>query len=174
MDDANLRELVASGFTLTQIAARAGVHKSTVRARLRRLGIETTRMARLRIGEEARRSGAATLAGRCERHGDVALRRDARGTYRCPHCNAERVMARRRDVKAILVAEAGGACRLCGYDRCHRALEFHHLDPAVKEFAIGLRGITRSLERARAEAAKCVLLCSNCHVEVEAGVVALS
>jgi hypothetical protein len=30
-------------------------------------------------------------------------------------------------------------------------------------------GATRSLERNRREAAKCVLLCSNCHAEVEAG-----
>jgi hypothetical protein len=31
-----------------------------------------------------------------------------------------------------------------------------------------VRGITRSLARLRAEAAKCVLLCANCHAEVEA------
>lgn len=30
--------------------------------------------------------------------------------------------------------------------------------------------MTRSIERAREEAAKCVLLCANCHAEVEAGV----
>jgi hypothetical protein len=31
------------------------------------------------------------------------------------------------------------------------------------------RGVTRSLERARHEAKKCILLCGNCHAEVEAG-----
>jgi hypothetical protein len=30
--------------------------------------------------------------------------------------------------------------------------------------------VTRSLADAREEAKKCVLLCSNCHAEVEAGV----
>jgi hypothetical protein len=75
----------------------------------------------------------------------------------------------RRRVKQTLVAEAGGRCILCGYDRCVRALEFHHVDPATKRFGVALRGVARSLERARAEAAKCVLLCSNCHMEVEAG-----
>jgi hypothetical protein len=82
-------------------------------------------------------------------------------------------MDRRRAVKAILVAEAGGACQICGYDRCLRALEFHHRDPGEKEFGIGRYGHTRSLARARAEVAKCVLLCSNCHMEVEDGLTSL-
>jgi hypothetical protein len=67
-----------------------------------------------------------------------------------------------------LVMEAGGCCRLCGYDRCIAALQFHHLDPSTKEFGLGRRG-ARSIERQRAESKKCVLLCSNCHAEVEAG-----
>ena len=44
-----------------------------------------------------------------------------------------------------------------------------HLDPERKEFGIALRGVARSLERAREEVRKCVLLCANCHAEVEAG-----
>ena len=52
-----------------------------------------------------------------------------------------------------------------------RALEFHHIDPGAKTFALSQRGVTLSLESMRAEARKCVLLCSNCHAEVEAGVV---
>ena len=36
------------------------------------------------------------------------------------------------------------------------------------------RGVSMSIERARAEARKCVLLCSNCHAEVEAGVAVLT
>jgi hypothetical protein len=73
-------------------------------------------------------------------------------------------------VKEVLVSEAGGRCVLCGYSRAVRALEFRHLDPAVKRFGLSSGGITMSLEAARAEAAKCVLLCSNCHAEVEDGI----
>jgi hypothetical protein len=73
-------------------------------------------------------------------------------------------------VKEALVADAGGSCVLCGYSRCLAALEFHHLDPTVKRFSLAGRGVTRSLARAREEAQKCVLLCANCHAEVEAGV----
>jgi hypothetical protein len=70
----------------------------------------------------------------------------------------------------MLVAEAGGACTRCGYDRCDAALHFHHVDAATKSFALSREGVTRSLAEARAEAAKCVLLCANCHAEVESGV----
>ena len=68
------------------------------------------------------------------------------------------------------MAEAGGCCVLCGYSESPGALQFHHVDPATKSFSLGAAGLTRSLAKARAEAAKCVLLCARCHAEVELGV----
>jgi hypothetical protein len=53
------------------------------------------------------------------------------------------------------------------------ALQFHHLDPREKGFALAAEGLTRALDLARAEASKCVLLCANCHAEVQAGLGAL-
>jgi hypothetical protein len=76
-------------------------------------------------------------------------------------------------VKQILVSDAGGRCVQCGYDRCVAALHFHHGEPRNKAFDLSRHGVTRSLARARAEAGKCVLLCSNCHAEVEAGAITL-
>jgi hypothetical protein len=52
--------------------------------------------------------------------------------------------------------------------------QFHHLDPAQKAFALSVRGLVYSIDALREEARKCVLLCSNCHAEVEAGVTMLS
>jgi 5-methylcytosine-specific restriction endonuclease McrA len=85
----------------------------------------------------------------------------------------QRVIEWRRRTKLRLIAEAGGCCRICGYDRYSGALHFHHLDPASKEFAISRNGHTRSIKKVRAEVAKCILLCSNCHAEVEAGIATL-
>jgi hypothetical protein len=75
--------------------------------------------------------------------------------------------------KEILVAEAGGRCRLCGYDRCVAALQFHQLDPSRKRFSLGHQGFTRGIATMREEARKCILLCANCHSELEAGIVNL-
>jgi hypothetical protein len=69
------------------------------------------------------------------------------------------------------VADAGGRCSRCGYDRYIGALQFHHRDGQTKEFGLADRGLTRSLEAVREEARKCTLLCANCHSEVEAGIV---
>jgi hypothetical protein len=96
-----------------------------------------------------------------------------RGYYRCRKCRSASVSRRRRRVKEILVQEAGCACRLCGYSSCVSALEFHHLVPAEKQFGLASGGLARSLSVIRIEAKKCVLLCGNCHAEVEAGITSL-
>ena len=159
--------LVEEGLSIQQLADRLGVGATTVRHWLRRYGLMTVR---------ARRSAGALHGQRvvireCRHHGFTAwVLSGTGGRYRCKRCRSEHVSARRRRVKRLLVEEAGGRCILCGYDRYTGALQFHHLDPATKSFALSVQGVARSLEKARAEAAKCVLICANCHAEVEAGV----
>src|SRR5689334_14616186 len=70
--------------------------------------------------------------------------------------------------KNQLLLEKGGKCQRCGYDRCLRALTFHHRDPSTKAFPLDLRHCSnRNIELLALEAAKCDLLCANCHAEVE-------
>jgi len=75
----------------------------------------------------------------------------------------------RQNTKLRAVEEAGGACRGCGLRSPVDALEFHHLDASTKVFALSVDGIPRSWARVKAELAKCVLLCANCHRETHAG-----
>jgi hypothetical protein len=70
----------------------------------------------------------------------------------------------------MLVHEAGGRCAICGYDRCHLNLHFHHVDPTTKSFEMHM-GTGKSLAAYREEAMKCVLVCANCHGEIEAGLI---
>jgi transposase len=161
----DLIPLVEEGLSTAQIAERLGRSKTTVRHWLREFGLETRWAARRQASFEGRRDLTLT----CPRHGATGFSRRHSGGYRCNKCRAEAVTRRRRKVKRILVDEAGGACRLCGYDRCVAALAFHHVTPAEKRFALSHRGVTRSLTAAREEAGRCVLLCANCHAEVEAG-----
>ena len=119
--------------------------------------------------QAAREAGLIEASMRCRLHGTTDFVLDGRGYYRCRACRSEAVSRRRRKVKAILVAEAGGACRLCGYRESQGALQFHHIDPASKVLELNARGVALALETLRAEARKCVLLCANCHTEVEMG-----
>jgi len=161
-----LAALVERGLSTTEIAAELGRHPRIVAAWLREFGLETSEAVRRRQGQvrpDTRRLGV------CERHGEGEFVARSEGGWRCVRCRSEQVAASRRRRKAQLVAEAGGRCLICGYDRCVAALQFHHLDPSAKRFGVAHRGFARSLARARDEAAKCVLLCSNCHAEVETG-----
>src|SRR4051794_26168274 len=109
------------------------------------------------------------LVRTCTKHGEVIFRRYG-DRSKCRRCVGEAVTRRHRKVRAILVAEAGGCCAICGYDRCEWNLHFHHVDPSDKAFSMTM-GSGKALDTYRAEAAKCVLLCANCHGEVEMGLV---
>ncbi len=80
------------------------------------------------------------------------------------------VAKRRKKLKKMAIEYKGGKCILCGYNKCVRALNMHHIDPAQKEFGLSSRGLTRSWEKVSRELDKCVLLCSNCHDEVHEGI----
>lgn len=93
----------------------------------------------------------------------------------CPNCNkshkGKRIKCsvcyqrdRRNGLKAKAVAYKGGACERCGYNKCMKALHFHHLDPSEKDFHI-TGSEYHSWEKVVKELNKCLLLCANCHYE---------
>jgi transposase len=163
VDRETLAALVDAGLSTRAIADHVQRSQSTVRHWLRAYGLRTQLSCRPA-------NGVLEVSRVCAVHGATTfVRYGASDAFRCLLCRRRRVSDRRRRVKTILVAEAGSRCQICGYDRSPAALHFHHLDPAEKSFGLALRGLTRSLDRCRAEASKCVLVCANCHAEVEAG-----
>lgn len=168
-----LEPLVRRGDTLGVIAAHFDVSIRTVRYWIERNGLPRPISNRRWEVERALEEGHRTLFRDCRKHGWTVFVIENSGRARCRKCRIERVADWRRRAKAKLVAEAGGKCILCGYAASQAALQFHHLDPSRKSFALSLRGVTRSMEELRAEAAKCVLLCANCHTEVEVGAASL-
>jgi transposase len=171
-----LQPLVESGMTIAEVAESVGRSKATVRHWLTRHGLKTSGGRGRRPADQvkaAKHAGLRSAEMQCARHGRTDFVLDGGGCYRCRRCRSEAVSRRRRRVKAILVSEAGGCCRICGYDRNMRGLHFHHLDPSHKRLSINAKGVALALETLRTEARKCVLLCSNCHAEVEDGIVAI-
>lgn len=79
----------------------------------------------------------------------------------------------RAERRKTYVDYLGGKCIVCGYDKCSGALNCHHVNPESKDKTINFSGGCTSMEKAKAELDKCVLLCSNCHSEVHAGLVDL-
>jgi hypothetical protein len=62
-------------------------------------------------------------------------------------------------------------CTVCG-EACWQVLEFHHLDPKGKDLAVS--ALTKgSRKRIVKEIRKCVIVCSNCHRKIHAGLITL-
>jgi hypothetical protein len=172
MERMELQLEVDAGLSISQLATRFGCSKGSIRYWLGKYELKTQNRARRDSSTgvlAARAAGLTTALLDCPTHGSVDFAIDTNGTFRCRACRVSDVTERRRRTKRRLVDEAGGRCQLCGYDRYQGALAFHHLDPRTKAMTIANQGITIGIDRLRAEASKCVLLCHNCHAEVEAG-----
>ena len=107
----------------------------------------------------------------CKHHGLTEHAVHKNGRVRCKKCNVENVQKRRLKIKQMAVDYKGGECECCGYDKYQGALEFHHLDPNQKDFAIGHKGHSKGWEKVKKELQKCIMVCSNCHKEIHAGLI---
>jgi transposase len=174
VDRQQLQELIDDGLSTREIGARVGLSPTTVRYWLRKHGLATSQTDRRQMASRARAIGVRRVRMLCRRHGFTMHRLRPDDSPACLRCRSESVARRRRRIKETLVDEAGGSCRLCGYSRSPAALVFHHVDRSLKSFGLAEGGRTRSLDRARKESEKCLLLCANCHAEVEAGTTVLS
>ena len=99
----------------------------------------------------------------CRHHGLTTFRQ-GKTHKRCLECAKKAVMKRRDALKKFAIEHLGGKCVKCGYYKCIRALEFHHLDPKQKDFAVSRAN--KSWERVKKEIEKCILVCANCHREI--------
>lgn len=74
---------------------------------------------------------------------------------------------KRRLLKEEAVEYKGGKCEICGYTGFPSVFDFHHLDPAQKDYSISQRVV--SFAALKEELDKCALLCCRCHREVHEG-----
>ena len=75
----------------------------------------------------------------------------------------------RKSKKEKAILYLGNKCQVCGYDKVPITLEFHHKDIYSKNFQIS-SSFTKPWEVIKKELDKCVLVCSNCHREIHAGI----
>ena len=84
--------------------------------------------------------------------------------------SSERVKRWRKRTKEKMVIYMGGKCQCCGYNTCHDALAFHHLDKNEKDLSFSkIRANPKSWNKIVEELRKCILVCNNCHSEIHAG-----
>lgn len=100
----------------------------------------------------------------CVKH-NITFKIGKTGKKYCKDCNNDKVKQVRINRKVQCIEYKGGKCSQCGYKKCISALEFHHLNPLEKDFAISKSNRT-SFKKLKPELDKCILVCSNCHREI--------
>lgn len=76
----------------------------------------------------------------------------------------------RQRQKENIIYVMGGKCACCGYNKCNKALELHHLNPKEKEFTLS-QNTNRAWKYVVAELPKTVMVCANCHREIHDGLI---
>ena len=104
----------------------------------------------------------------CPIHGETEFhfyeKSGKNGQWKCLKCESELAILNKQKYKLKMIDYKGGKCEKCGYDRNVAALEFHHIDPETKKFA--LSNTRHSWEDTKKELDKCMILCANCHREL--------
>ena len=168
MDRNELEILVNNGLSQRKIAEHFDKSQSSIRHWLKKYNLSTKGNHKPYNGTEPK-----YIDKICSVHGETSfVFRTNR--YKCRKCESSSTHRRRIKVIQKLKERAGGCCTICGYNKYFGALEFHHLNPSEKLFNVNRGAPSWSYERYEREADKCVLLCSNCHKEVEAGITELS
>ena len=139
--------------------------------------IQTTHLmsgASKSCGCQAKKFGQENIQKTCILCGQIFMANVHNRQY-CYDCSpigissTDSLRLKKRKLKHILINYKGGKCQKCGYDRCEGALQFHHRNPAEKDFGlsdVNLNGTDHSLKILLLEADKCDLLCANCHAEI--------
>jgi hypothetical protein len=84
----------------------------------------------------------------------------------------QRIINRKNRIREwILEYKSGLVCICCG-EKTTACLDFHHLDQSKKEKSLGFaRNQGWGKERILKEMKKCIVLCSNCHRKLHAGLI---
>ena len=79
------------------------------------------------------------------------------------NCRVKSAHKKKRKELADIKLESG--CCVCGYNKCHAALQFDHINPLEKAFNIGDNTDKKPLQVLLDEVSKCRVICANCHAE---------
>jgi hypothetical protein len=55
---------------------------------------------------------------------------------------SKNVISWRNRTKERIIQSFGGSCGICGYKKCQRSLDLHHLDPNEKDFSLSAKTVS--------------------------------
>lgn len=90
----------------------------------------------------------------------------------CKKCHSSFVLVKQKANKIKAINYFGGKCNNCNFDKIP-ALEFHHKDGGENKDRNFSSKFGWSWNRLQKELSKCILVCSNCHKLIHAGILVL-
>jgi len=170
IDEHKLREMVNQNCSVDKIAKEFKCSHAPIKTALQTHGLKTEAkwtIARKTASDEIK-SGFKTCP-KCKIKKELVdnyyIRKDGNIHAWCKQCNNQITYQKQKQMKVDAVAYKGGKCQLCNYNKYVGALDFHHLDPSKKDFAISeLKSY--SWEIIQSELDKCICVCKNCHAEI--------
>ena len=162
MDKKILEKLIKEDKSLHKIAAELNCSKTNVEYWLKKFGLSTN----LKRYNKGGFKNAVAVPPKCTTCGEIDKTKFY-GKKRkiCKRCQTTYNTEAGRKKKIKAVGYKGGKCKICGYNKCINALEFHHRDPSTKKENWDNMSGWR-WERIIKELDKCDLLCANCHREI--------
>ena len=158
MEKQVLQSLVDQGLTQIEIAERLGKSQTSVRHWLAKYELKTKWMAGVHLCRECGESEPAKFY-KSKNHSCRTI---------CWKCTIAKNNKKIKEYRKAAVDYKGGQCAACGYKRCIAALEFHHLSSGEKDPK--WKTLRRcNFDTMKSELDKCILVCSNCHREIHAG-----
>jgi len=161
MDISILKELISQNLCIREMAEQLDKAPTTVRYWLVKHNLPTKK-----CHNSDRQS---KICPKCKIEKDrVEFHKRRNGGDFSPYCKActrIQTLDRTRELKIKCVEYSGGECQHCGYSKSLSALEFHHINPDKKDFAISKYKRYVFNEKVKKELDVCILLCSNCHRE---------
>lgn len=168
MDEKILLKLVKEGKSFNEISKETKKSLTTIRYWTKKYGIESN--FKSFTEQKSKEYGDFRYCPSCKQECSIENFYNRRGkkysSVYCKDCTKEQSLKRQRKLKKQMVEYKGNKCERCGYHKYIGALEFHHIDPSVKDFnPSSLKRYTFD-EKIKNELDKCILLCANCHREV--------
>ena len=177
MEKELLEQLISENLSTRKIAEHIGKSQSSVKHWLKKYGLKTNNNL---FGENdvKRYEQTHRVCPKCKDNLEINNFYKRGGilfdsTY-CKSCTNSQTVDRMVSFKLKCVEYKGGKCIECNYNKYYGALEFHHLDPTLKDFSISQLRAYSFDKIVMEELDKCVLLCNRCHREVEGGILILT
>lgn len=169
MEKEYLKNCIDKDMSISQIATENNKSVSTISYWLKKFGLKTKNKSFKDGGSKIDYTNGK-FCPKCNEIKSIDNFYDRRGKIGgagyCKSCMNNQRKDLFREFKQICVDYKGGKCENCGYDKYIGALQFHHIDPTKKDFALSRTKTVIFDDKTKKELDKCILLCANCHSEV--------